>query len=115
MANYTCSLCGTTAHSKCVHQRSVFLTNQIAPLYSMFMKREVTACDHANSEGFMKVQLVFPVVEATSKTQALEAALSAIRKMSKEDMKIWICDHHWEVVKDEVCDFGCCKGGDVHG
>ena len=105
MADYKCSKCGETAHSKCIYSRSIFGENQTAALLTHVLKRTVEPFEdqHSNKPEFKYVFTYTTVAE--NEFKALKSLVNLLSLPGV--MESYACDHDY-VLQDEECDLGCC-------
>ena len=110
MASYTCSKCGTHASSKCVNNRTIFLTDDdmwmasaLEMLYSV--KRQPESDEHVCNRD----QLII-TVNAVSHDESTASVLARLVNYIQNVPAKTFCDHNFVIDAGEECLFGCCKG-----
>ncbi len=102
--SYECKLCGGTAFSRCINQRTLFPNDQGAAMLSHILKGSVERL----GDGRVIVHLhVWGEEGEVGDISAFEDALQMIRTIQEESIKHWCCDHEWVCTSE--CMFGCCK------
>lgn len=89
MANYTCTKCGASAYSKCIHWRQTFPKNGTDALLSHFIT--------------IKGDLI------TIKKEHVNSFFTLWAPLSDQEKEEILCTHFWEINPGETCIQGCCS------
>jgi hypothetical protein len=116
MSGYKCTKCGETASSKCVIQRSVFPSDQLATMIGNCFQYEAnrrlpeteTQWKHMPGDEW-EVKLYYRAYGAQDESEAIEMLIKTLTANYPEGtMKRALCSHRWKIIEGE-CMFGCCK------
>jgi hypothetical protein len=137
MASYTCIKCGEKVSSKCINQRSVFVTNHDGALLSHFLRVDLSEADSPqghhvdaklsitwnqsftkNSSGTVSTYTADePIERGQIGREMVKSLVAHLQDMLESSMdskfdpptiEVFMCEHEYKIDAGE-CLFGCCK------
>ena len=94
MPKYTCSKCGETCFSKDPVRRNVFPSDQMASIMTNITNVVTTLQD--NGRRMVVIEFPWSDTDQDETDEVLELrCVEIIRALSDDNVRHWLCDHHW--------------------